>query len=72
MHIRLTDFGTGLIVEDNEISQTENGEKKTLRRTNSFVGTVQFVAPEILQHAPIHYGFVRYFKYSKNIFLFQI
>jgi serine/threonine protein kinase len=56
MHVQLTDFGSGVIVEDNEI----NGEKKPLQRTNSFVGTPQFVAPEILQRAPIHYGFVRF------------
>ncbi len=64
MHIQLTDFGSSVIIEDNEVSQTDdnvntNGEKKPIQRKNSFVGTAQFVAPEILQHGPVHYGFVR-------------
>jgi 3-phosphoinositide dependent protein kinase-1 len=64
MHIQLTDFGSSFIVEDNEVPQTDdhnvtNGEKKPLKRMNSFVGTAQFVAPEILQRGPVHYGFVR-------------
>jgi 3-phosphoinositide dependent protein kinase-1 len=64
MHIQLTDFGSSFIVENNEISPAEdntstNGEKKPLQRMNSFVGTAQFVAPEILQRGPVNYGFVR-------------
>ncbi len=64
MHIQLTDFGSSFIVDDNEVSQIDdnvstNGEKKSIQRKNSFVGTAQFVAPEILQHGPVHYGFVR-------------
>lgn len=31
-------------------------EKKMLKRTNSFVGTAQFVAPEILKRGTIHMG----------------
>jgi serine/threonine protein kinase len=64
MHIQLTDFGSSVIFENNEVSEpdgdhnTANGEKKTLKRTNSFVGTAQFVAPEILQRGPLHFGFV--------------
>lgn len=54
MHIQLTDFGSSFIDEDAKT----NGEKKPLQRTNSFVGTAQFVAPEILQRGPVHYGFV--------------
>jgi 3-phosphoinositide dependent protein kinase-1 len=64
MHIQLTDFGSSFIVENNEVPQTDdnnstNGEKKPLQRKNSFVGTAQFVAPEILQRGPVNYGFVR-------------
>ncbi len=64
MHIQLTDFGSSFIVENNDISPTEdktstNGEKQPLQRMNSFVGTAQFVAPEILQRGPVNYGFVR-------------
>jgi len=38
-----------------------NAEKKSLKRTNSFVGTAQFVAPEVLKRGTIHTGFVRRF-----------
>lgn len=72
MHIQLTDFGSSLIVENTETTPTDdnptsNGEKKPLQRKNSFVGTAQFVAPEILQRGPIHYGLVEeYSSYSKE------
>lgn len=52
MHIQLTDFGSSLIFEDETTS--EEG-----KRRNSFVGTAQFVAPEILQRGPVNFGFVR-------------
>ena len=63
MHIQLTDFGSSVIVENAETpsvdeNPTSNGEKKPIERKNSFVGTAQFVAPEILQRGPIHYGYV--------------
>ncbi|CAF4412536.1 unnamed protein product [Rotaria sp. Silwood2] len=62
MHIQLTDFGSGVIIDNIEsLSQSDNrknvdGEKKLLKRTNSFVGTAQFVAPEILKRGAIHFG----------------
>ncbi|CAF4971373.1 unnamed protein product [Rotaria sp. Silwood1] len=61
MHIQLTDFGSGVIMDQNEISQINNNESQNsenilIQRKNSFVGTAQFVAPEILQHGPIHIG----------------
>ena len=63
MHIKLTDFGSGIIVENDKISQKTDDndvcEKKSIERKNSFVGTAQFVAPEILQSGPIHSAFVR-------------
>lgn len=63
MHIQIADFGTSVIVDNDDATETDsnhnaNGEKKPIERKNSFVGTAQFVAPEILQHGPIHYGFV--------------
>ncbi|CAF3564581.1 unnamed protein product [Rotaria socialis] len=61
MHIQLTDFGSAVIIDNNEVSATDgtdnsNGEKKSVERKNSFVGTAQFVAPEILQRGPVHIG----------------
>ncbi|CAF3510008.1 unnamed protein product [Adineta steineri] len=62
MHIQLTDFGSGVIMDNNDSSPQSNGtknvdeEKKPIKRTNSFVGTAQFVAPEILKRGAIHVG----------------
>ncbi|CAF0785562.1 unnamed protein product [Adineta ricciae] len=57
MHIQLADFGSAVLIETNEPAQTgEQKEKKSTERRNSFVGTPQFVAPEILQHGLIHIG----------------
>ncbi|CAM4856505.1 unnamed protein product [Rotaria socialis] len=62
MHIQLTDFGSGVIYDNSEsLFQTDNsksvdGERKSIKRTNSFVGTAQFVAPEILKRGAIHVG----------------
>ncbi|CAF1013115.1 unnamed protein product [Adineta ricciae] len=61
MHIQLTDFGSGVIIENNNAdSQSDDkkssDEEKKLKRTNSFVGTAQFVAPEILKRGAIHVG----------------
>jgi len=57
MHIQLTDFGSAVIVDSklNHLSPVDD-EKKMLKRTNSFVGTAQFVAPEILKRGTIHMG----------------
>ena len=57
MHIQLTDFGSSLILDDEKPDHSGvAGEKKGLKRMNSFVGTAQFVAPEILQRGPVHVG----------------
>ncbi|CAF0808193.1 unnamed protein product [Adineta steineri] len=62
MHIQLTDFGSGVIMDNNDSPPQSNGtknvdeEKKPIKRTNSFVGTAQFVAPEILKRGAIHAG----------------
>ena len=61
LHIKLTDFGTARILDDQEpkiepeTSET-NEESRPVRRRNSFVGTAQFVAPECLHGKSPHIG----------------
>lgn len=57
-HIKFTDFGTARILDEpvqaNKEDQSNNS--RPLRRRNSFVGTAQFVSPEILQGKEPHIG----------------
>ena len=60
-HIKLTDFGTARILDDQESKiesdTTETNEgNRPIRRRNSFVGTAQFVAPECLHGKSPHIG----------------
>lgn len=61
-HIKLTDFGTARILNDEINKQLETlttptkPDGKHERRRNSFVGTAQFVSPECLQGMPAHHG----------------
>jgi hypothetical protein len=48
-----------------------NGENKAMKRNNSFVGTAQFVAPEILKRGAIHVGLVEIFFLMKYYFIFS-
>ena len=48
--------------QSNDNNKCEDIKKKSLKRTNSFVGTAQFVAPEILKRGCVHVGFVKLLK----------
>lgn len=56
-HIKITDFGTARIIDD-PLEKESNQEDISVkgRRKNSFVGTAQFVPPEILNGMEPHIG----------------
>ena len=51
MHIQVTDFGSALILNDSDTTNSHTNEDQTQsqgRRKNSFVGTAHYVSPEML------------------------
>ncbi|KAH9494910.1 3-phosphoinositide dependent protein kinase-1 [Bulinus truncatus] len=51
MHIKITDFGTSKI-----LSLDGDTENKDHKRKNSFVGTAEYVSPEVLNNLPANVG----------------
>ena len=56
--MQITDFGSARILGETseQASSGEPAEQQYVRRKNSFVGTAQFVSPEILQGKEAHIG----------------
>lgn len=55
-HILITDFGSAKIVNAANDKRDTIGHNNTGRRRNSFVGTAQFVSPEMLKESASYYA----------------
>lgn len=53
MHIKITDFGTSKVLQLDDQGKPVPAEQK---KKNSFVGTAEYVSPEVLNNEPANFG----------------